>query len=268
MKNLKIQIILFYYDRPNLVKKMGLKTVFESDYNDWEISVIDDSNEQNFDKVLEEFYKDHPDFISSKDKVKIFNTNDTLEEKKQRGDAIIGKFANDAMHSSNADITLMLCDDDGVVKNYFSELNNFYNKRTELNHSYCKLITYTPIKGGKTERAMGEWIEGGNTGVDYENFNPTPDNYLNHRRNNTHLHNVCDSSMVSWRRKEAIKEGILFLYPKTANLDADIYSLMDRYWGNCNFNEIIGQYKAFWNGQLGHIQWSGQEARYVATDID
>tara|TARA_Y100001938_G_scaffold85196_1_gene117001 strand:+ start:5220 stop:6026 length:807 start_codon:yes stop_codon:yes gene_type:complete len=268
MKDLKIQIILFYYDRPNLVKKMGLKTVFESDYDNWEISVIDDSNEQNFNKVLEEFYKDHPDFINSKDKVKIFNTNDTLEEKKQRGDAVIGKFANDAMYLSEADISIMLCDDDGVTKNYFSELSEFYIKNPELNHSYCRLTTYTPIEGGKTERKQGEWIEGGNTGIDYENFIPTPDNYLNCRQDNTRLENVCDSSMVSWRRENAIKEGILFKYPKTANLDSDIYSLMDRYWGNCNFNSIIGQYKAFWDGQLGHIQWGGQDVRYVATDID
>jgi len=266
MKNLKIQIILFYYDRPVLVSRMALKTVFESSYDNWELSIIDDSSEQNSDEILEKFYSDNPKLSSKKNNVKIFKTEDTLKEKKERGDAIIGKFANEAMLSSNADICIMLCDDDGVTKNYFSDLNAFFTDNPEANHSYCRLIAYNPIEGGRSEHSQGEWVEG-NSGLNYEKFNHTPDNWLNGRPEDTHLHNRCDSSMVSWRRARAIEEAILFNYPKTANLDADLYLIMDHKWGNCQFNGIVGQYKAFWKGQLGNIQWNGQDARYVPTDI-
>ena len=266
MKRLKIQIVLFYYDRPKLVRKMALKTVFESSYDNWELSIIDDSTDQNSDNVMEKFYEENPHFFSKKDNVKIFKTSDTLEEKKQRGDAIFGKFANDAILSSNADICIMLCDDDGVTKNYFSDLNTFFIENPEANHSYCRIIVYNPVEGGKSERSQGEWVEG-NSGLNYEKFNHTPDNWLNGRPEITHLHNHCDSSMVSWRKAKAIKDTILFNYPKTANLDSDLYLIMDRKWGNCQFNGIIGQYKAFWKGQLGNIQWESQDVRYVPTDI-
>ena len=253
MKGLKIQIVFFYYDRPKLVRKMALKTVFESSYDNWELSIIDDSTDQNSDDVMKKFYEENPQFSSKRDDVKIFKTSDTLEEKKQRGDAIFGKFANDAMYASDADICIMLCDDDGVTKNYFSDLNTFFTDNPEASHSYCRVVVYNPIEGGKVQRALGEWIEGGNSGLNYEKFNHTPDNWLNLRDDTTRLFNIIDSSMVSWRRTKAIEDAILFNYPKTANLDADLYSTMDYKWGDCQFNGIIGQYKAFWDGQLGNI---------------
>ena len=267
MKNLKIQIILFYYDRPVLVSRMALRTVFESNYNNWELSIVDDSNKQNADEVLEKFYLDNPEFSSKKVNVKIFKTHDTLEEKKKRGDAIIGKLANEAMLSSNADICMMLCDDDGVTKNYFSSLNEFYSKDLSVQYSYSKVIAYNPVEGDEVEFDEGQWGDG-NNGLSYETFEPSPDNYLNRRSETVPSgHNTLDSSQVSWRRAEGIEQSIFFRYPKTANLDADVYSLMANKWGSCKFNGAVGQYKAFWKGQLGNIQWDGQDARYVPTDI-
>jgi len=245
---------------------MALKTMLESDYDNWELSFVDDSSDQHSDEILEIFFEENPQYKDKKDRVKIFKTNDSIEEKKERGEAIFGLVANDSMRESDAEITLMLCDDDGVIHDYLSKLNSYYLNNPERIHSYSKVIPYNPLKGRKTEAKKGEWVEG-NSGLEYKEFSFMPENYLNCRGDSPHAENSLDSSQVSWRRSKAIEDEVLFPYPKTSNLDAVIYNKMDKKWGECHFNGIIGQYKAFWEGQNAYRQDAEVEKRFNQVDL-
>ena len=199
MDNLKIQIILFYYDRPNFIRRMALKTVFESDYDNWELAIIDDSNDQNTDDIVESFCEENPHLSAKKNNVKIFKTNDTLEEKKKRGDSIFGKFANDAIHESDADISLMLCDDDGIVKDYLSKLNAYYLDNKDVAYSFCRVVVYNP----ETDRELGKIPHFERRGFGHEDINFRGGSVASG-------HNVLDCSQVSWRRDRFLKDNLAF----------------------------------------------------------
>ena len=239
MSHLNVQVILFYYDRPNMVKPFALESVCASSLKNWEISFIDDSSSQDGAKIIDEFLLERPHYERFRDKIKIYQTEDTIEKKEKRGDAIFGKFANQAMEESTADISLMLCDDDALLPDYTLNLSAYYGAGDPTRiYSYCQLWGFNP----STVNSIAE--------VEFEDF------YLN-RRDTCQPSNMLDSSQVTWVRQRAVDDGIRFPWPQTANLDAVIYADMGAAWGPCPWNGFYGQYKGWFPGQLGKrgVRW-------------
>ena len=126
-KGLKFLILLFYYNRPKMVLN-ALTSINKLSYKNIEIAFIDDGSDHPGEPVAREHLK--PSILK---KVKFYNTNDTIKQKIDRGGSEFGKLANEAVKNSDADIVLMLCDDDALFSDYLDYLNRFYK------HDECKI---------------------------------------------------------------------------------------------------------------------------------
>ena len=120
-KDLKFLIIFFYYNRPDMVRN-ALNSINKLTYKNFEIAFIDDGSEVKGEPIVRSILK--PSFLK---KVNFIDTNDTVEDKINREGSEIGKYANEAIKESDADIVLMLCDDDAMVPDYLNSLNRFIN---------------------------------------------------------------------------------------------------------------------------------------------
>lgn len=233
MNDLKFLILLFYYERPKLVKN-ALQSLIDSTYRNYELVFIDDSENQSAGNTAYNWWWNNNIKKEGPIHGRYLPTQDTLEAKKARGASNFGYYANYAMEQSDADVAIMLCDDDGIMPMYLERLNIFYNANPEINYAYSHLILFDPLK---------------------EDFNEVKTRtiaspYLCWRHA---LNPFCqvDSSQVSWRLPQAKEKGIEFIYPRTENLDADIYAKMYNAWGNCVWTGFTGVFKGWHEKQLG-----------------
>ena len=223
--DLKFLILFFYYNRPEMVLN-AIKSLNKNTYKNFEIAFIDDGSDQPGEEVVRNELK--PSFVK---KTTFYNTNDTVEAKIERGGSEFGKIANEAVKNSDADIVLMLCDDDALFPDYLDKLNKFYRYNPKINYAYCKLKYYDPTKQSYTKAKENE--EDDHTKL----INPV-----------TNL----DSSQVSWRRKCMIEKDFWFPYPRTRNLDAVMFVHLWFYYKHCAPIKEFGQYKAKFEDQLGN----------------
>tara|TARA_B100002019_G_C21266461_1_gene599707 strand:+ start:1622 stop:2419 length:798 start_codon:yes stop_codon:yes gene_type:complete len=224
-KELKFLIVFFYYNRPDMVRN-ALHSINKLTYKNFEIAFIDDGSETPGEPIVRSILK--PSFLK---KVKFINTNDTVEAKIAREGSEIGKYANEAIKESDADIVFMLCDDDAIVPDYLNSLNRFYNYNPNIHYAYCKLKYYDPTLTSYTRAKPNE------EDVTNKLINPV-----------TNL----DSSQVSWRRQSMIDKDFWFPYPRTRNLDAVMFVHLWHHYKHCSPLKEYGQYKAIFDDQLGN----------------
>lgn len=225
----KILIVLFYYNRPNLVKT-ALTSIKNHNYSNWEVAFIDDGSEIPGKGIVEEIFDDASKF-------KFYNTNDTIDDKLNRNGidgSLMGKVANEAILESDADYVIMLCDDDALYPDYLSKLNQYFQNNLDENYVYSHIQIFDPT---------------------FEI--PSPDLvFKDHVLNKTDT--ICpfyalDMSQIAWRRKAfEEKDDIRFPYPFTVNIDAELFLKMYANWGNIKFSGFIGQYKAIFFDNLSH----------------
>jgi glycosyltransferase involved in cell wall biosynthesis len=226
MKNFKFLIILFYYNRPNLVKN-SLYSLKNSTYKNWELHFIDDGSDINGKDLVCGIFDDTSN-------ITFYNSFDTLEDKiKRRGyqGSNMGKYAQESINKSTSDYGLFLCDDDMLIPNYLENLNKFYNLNPNKNYSYCHIKIYDPKKEIPSE----------------------PFKKISYKQNitkNTNPYYVLDISQVSFNVEEYKKENIRFPYPLTVNIDAEVFIQMYNKWGSIEYNGIDGQFKAIYDDNL------------------
>ena len=199
----KILILLFYFNRPNLVK-IALNSIKKHNYQNWEIAFIDDGSEAEGRPIVEEIL---PESI---DKIKFYNTNDSIEVKMNRNredGSIFGKYAQQAMMESDAEFVVMLCDDDALYPDYLKNLNDYFINHQEEKYVYSHIHTYDPIL----------------TPLD---ANPPFEPHHLNKTEPLNPHFKIDMSQVAWRRKSYIESKIQFPYPMTINCDAVIFNQM------------------------------------------
>lgn len=231
MKKLKFLILLFYYERPNYLTHV-LQSVKNSTYDNWNLCVIDDGCvSPAYDLINGSFSEDE----RKKHRIAYIQTFDSQENKNSRGGSQFGEYANCAIKNSDADIVLMLCDDDLLKPNYLQELNEYYTKNLSVKYSYSHLNFYDPSMGLPSEENV--------VNDSYTRYLVTSSCPINPVRR-------VDSSQVSWRRKPWIDDGIQFPCPRTSNLDEIIYGHMYAAWGDCHFNGIVAQWKGIHKDQL------------------
>lgn len=227
----KFLILLFYYERPDLLRN-ALLSVKDSTHEHWDMCVIDDGTNFPALEVIDSCF-DHEERV--KHRINYVQTFDSEERKNARGGSQFGEYANTAIRTSDADIVIMLCDDDMIKPDYMSRLHEFYVNNQHVKYSYCHLEFYDPTNGLPSPE------------------NKVDDNYTRYLTSNRGPINPVrrvDSSQVSWRRSSWIEDGISFPSPRTSNLDEAIYGYMHSRWGDCVFNEINGQWKGIHQGQL------------------
>ena len=220
---MKVCILLAYYERPNMVR-FALKSLRDQPYKNWELVFVDDSSKLEGEPIVREML---PDDL---DKVRFYNTNDP---NKKANESMFAKFWNEGLLAGDADIALMLCDDDALYLDHLTDLVKWYEENPDKQYSYGHVIPFNPFET-KSLAGMKDntnwWL------------NKTGD-----------INPVCqvDASQVSWRTCLFREDGIRFPFPKTKNLDEALYKQLVEFCGPCPFNGLIVQYKAIHNEQLG-----------------
>ena len=235
MNDLKILILLFYYNRPEMVKTNALKSIENSTYKNYEIAFINDSGETTSDHLLVD--------LKDKSKVKQYNIGISDEDKKIKGGSIFGSFANLAIQESDAEIVIMLCDDDALLPDYLENLNKFYQSNS-FAWSYSKVKYYNPKIEDYTKAEDDYANKVGLSGSFTVNLN----------QNDQPINPVCqcDASQVSFRAFYLKDRNVWFPFPQTRDLDASIYRSMYSAVGPCYPNGFYGQCKGVFTDQLGN----------------
>ena len=223
---LKILIVLLYWDRPNMVRAQALQSIRDMDYDNWELSFVDDGSDIPGRPIVEDVLKDHLH------KVKFIRTETTWAERESQN-SMIGWYINESVRRSDADVVVVLCDDDAMHPQYCNHINKFFTENPQHVWAYSHCIVFDPEH------------------QDYRTAPLTPNHPYN--SHNKAIEPACavDSSQVIWRGTCTREDGAEWPYPKTACLDMDFYNRMVPLYGLCPFMNVIGQYKAELPDQMG-----------------
>jgi len=236
----KFLILMCYYNRPNLVR-FALKSLKNQSYKNWEVVLVDDGSDISVWDACVEILGDEIH------KLKYINTYSSLVEKQKNGGSIFGLYWTFACLISNADFALMLCDDDALTEDYLENLNNFFEKNPSENWAYSYWIGYDPYQQ-----------------KDFNNIKKEKHSILFNKRLNPD--SMLDASQVVFKIHPFKKLNIEFAYPKTANLDSDIYRKLFPIYGDCPPINCFGQYKSISNNRLEKRQ---NDTHYTySNDID
>lgn len=227
LPDLKFLILLFFFNRPRLVQN-ALRSIAAQTYTNYEVAFIDDTEGTPESR--------HMDYLFDRERLNYIWTNDTKEAKLERGGSIFGKFANEAMATSDADVCIMVCCDDFLHKDYLLNLNRFFTDNPEINYCYSDVVDYDPLKD-KYEDIFDKEVD--------HNF------FLNLNKQPHNLGNSKDSSQVAWRRKCFTEGGCAFPWPLTHALDYYLYIQLFQKYGVGYYSGFTGQFKGWHDHQLG-----------------
>jgi glycosyltransferase involved in cell wall biosynthesis len=237
---MKILILLLYYERPNLVRN-ALRSILKADahHQDWELVVIDDGSEAPALPTVAEIMEGHHQ------QVKVFETRMTGQDK-QRVGCLIGLAINQVIERSDADIGIMLCDDDALYPTYLRDLSRFFTENPDALSCYSKVIVYDALKELPEE----------STNVD------SP---LNRHIEPINGYCMVDASQGAWRLRCNKEHGARFSYPLNRNHDGDFYAELYRKCGPMLPTGFIGQYKGIHERQLVFV---GPERAWEHKQVD
>ena len=228
---MEVLILLFYYDRPEIVKN-AIHSIKNQTYKNFKVAFIDDGSIFSGKSIVEKELGNDPIL----DKFLFYSTFDSPQDKENQGGSNMGKSANQAMGQIDSDITLILCDDDALMPGYLEYLNEFFQLNSEVTHCYSKLLFYNPSK--ETYIQGTETSSYNHPGSTYNGLNgyegPKPCSGF-------------DASQVAWRTSC----NVSFPYPQTRALDSVIYTQL-RDYGLCYPTNIYGQVKGAFQDQLGN----------------
>ncbi len=221
---MKFLILLPYYNRPNLVKN-ALKSIIKANsyYDNWKLAFIDDGSNPPARSLVEETFKDFPK------KVKYYNTKMSKNDKIEKG-CFVGAFLNTAMLKIDADICVLLNDDDELVPDSLYKLNTFFENNDAMS-CWSKVHIYNPYfeKSEEVNNVVGPY---------------------NQWEGPIEPFNRVEGCQVAWRKECFTKHYVKFEYPCTGNHDAYFLQELYRKTGPCAFSGIVSQYKALHANQL------------------
>jgi len=201
-------------------------------HSDWELCFGDDGSYVPGRPIVEEILKDHLH------KIKFVESGMNLEDKLSQG-LILGRMANNAIKESNADIGIILCDDDELCPEYLNNISEYFELNTNVLYAYSKINIYNPLFQSSGEA-----------------------NNLNHKYNQwtdpIDPVGKVDASQVSWRLDCCKSMGAWFEdstkfvkdKPWTKDTDKGFFENLFDKCGNCHPTGLIGQYKGIHNYQL------------------
>lgn len=224
---MKFLILLVYYNRPKIVLN-ALNSIKNMNYSNWEMVFIDDGSEHPGEPVVREVLADYLD------KITFIQTHDTVEQKMKQGGSRHGHFMNEAILNSDADVVIVLCDDDAIIPDYFTNLDRWF--RNNRHKKYC----YSHVRIFDPEKESPFFVE-----------------KRDHVTNVTGLINPCctvDSSQIAYKRSCFTDGGMRYPSPMTRNLDAYMFDQLFKKYGPCHYTGFDSQYKGWFAGQLGSIK--------------
>lgn len=207
----------------------ALESIRDMTYSDWHLAFIDDGSQPPGKPIVEEVLNNYLD------KITFYRIEDSVQQKINQGGSRHPEFMNKAILESSMgdeDVVIILCDDDAIIPDYLEKLSPYYSNNPDVIYSYCHCAPYNPL---------------------IEKINQS---FIGRSFGYNHTHplfpcGVVDSAQVTYRKKAFTQGGLRYPSPATVALDASIYSLLARY-GPAPHNGIVGQYKGWFQGQLGN----------------
>lgn len=236
---MKIHVMLLYHMRDEFIMSAisSLGDAMRPNYD--KLTIIDDTpKEKVFNYGAKSWYDihRHNTRVSKLWPFEIITIGDREEEK--CGHTRMGYYMNQTVQKSDADLFLMLCDDDCIYPRAFDHITKFFSG-TPLQHwGYGMAMNYDARTAFPHIRELGFFRP---SDVDY----PFVTSTLGRNR--------LDISQVVWRRQSQIDAGAWFpdyTHPKQRPLDFCFYEQMDAEYGECPFMNCVVQYKGQHPGQL------------------
>jgi hypothetical protein len=231
--SLKILILCSYYNRPILVRNT-LNSILKANehHTNWELAFGDDGSDIPGKPIVEEILKDHLD------KVKFVHSNMKFEDKILQG-LILGKLANEAMKESDADVALILCDDDELVAEHLKELSDYFINHPRIMYCYSKIHIFNPFfqKSENVNNLRGKFNKWKGKIVPF---------------------GKVDATQVAWRLDCCKKHGAWFKddtklvpgKPWTKDTDGSFFENLYAKCGECYPSGLVAQYKGVHDYQL------------------
>lgn len=248
---MKILILMTYYNRPILVRNAlaSIRKAAEL-YQDWILVFGDDNSPIPGEPIVREML---PEYL---DRITFINTNMSFNEKIKNGLAH-GKYANQFIASCEADVAIILCDDDELVPTYLRDLATFFISRPNVMYCYSKVHIYNPLfqKSQDVDNVTGRYND------HHGPINPA---------------NKLDVSQVAFRLDCCKKHGVQFLestkgtQPWIENLDGRFFQALYDKFGPAEPTNLIAQYKGIHDHQLVWHKKNGEEglAKYIEQVTD
>ncbi len=119
--------------------KNMLNSLKEADrhYQNWELAILDDNSPIPVLPIVEEVMSDY------RSKIRVENSEMTFDDKMKYG-LTLGKYANRAIRESEADIGILLCDDDELCPKYLLELAEYFNAN-DAKYCYSNIYLFNPL---------------------------------------------------------------------------------------------------------------------------
>ena len=230
---MKIIILCSYYNRPILLKN-ALRSILDANehHQDWELAFGDDGSEIPGKPIVEDILKGHLD------RVKFYHSEMKFEDKIEYG-LILGRMANRAMRESNADIGIMLCDDDELVPTYLKGLSDYFTANQKVMYCHSKIHLYNPLFNSREE------------------VDNITGRYNKHNGPVNPVNNV-DATQVAWRLSCCKEHDAWFVettkfvegQPWAKDTDKSFFENLYAKFGDAQFSGLVGQYKGIHDYQL------------------
>lgn len=172
------------------------------------------------------------------DRVTIVNTNMTFEDKIRNG-ICLGKYCNEYIKKSNADIGIMFCDDDEIHPEYFRKLSEYFSNNPEILYCYSKIKIFNPLFQNSCDVS-------------------SLDNKYNKFCDAVVPMNNLDASQVAWRLDCCKKHDAWFAdstnfdktKPWVKDTDKSFFENLYNKCGLCHPTGFVSQYKGIHDYQL------------------
>lgn len=229
----KILILTPYFNRPLLVRKM-LTSLIEADkhHKDWELNILDDNSLHPIEPIVEKM------MVGYYDRIRTMNSGMTFKDKIDQG-ITLGKYANRAIRESNADIGILLSDDDELYPTYLKKLSAYFENFPETKYCYSKVHVFNPLyQKSKDVNSL--------------------DNKYNQWDQPINPAGKVDASQVAWRLSCCKEHGAWFKestkliddMPWVKDTDISFFEQLYEKCGLAQPSDLIAQYKGIHEYQL------------------
>jgi glycosyltransferase involved in cell wall biosynthesis len=246
----KIIIMLFYYERPNMVRN-ALRSIVKANehYKNWHLVAFDDGSNAHLFPIVEEEFKG----LGFEDRYVIIRNDITAEEKVNEG-GMLGLRQNQIMEAAiaqlQADAFVILCDDDALHPEYLKNLNDYFVANPTVLSCYSKVILFNPL--AETPDKIKS------------DFKNSPLTKLNNPIGPINGCRRVDASQVAWRAC-CYDMGARFPYPTPKDQDAGLFHSLYTHCGPMYPTGFVSQYKGVHPKQLGEV---GAFKAWTVRDID
>ena len=248
-ENHKFLMILPYFNRPRVVEN-ALRSVVESDkhYKNWELAFLDDSSQYPGIPIAEKVLAPVLDH-----RVKLRHSNLTPQDK-LAGNGILGRFMNQFIKESDADVAIMLSDDDALHPRYLKNLNVWLTQNPHISNCWSEIHPYNPLD--TTFEAARQQL-GNESGIVTSNY-----------RNSHPINGYCkvDSSQTAWRTSCNKEKGVWFRESLPHSHDAFLYDDLYNACGPMYYTGLIAQFKGTHAKQLIRTDFVGAVSHNIPRE--